>query len=241
MATDKATYWLAVGLLALGVNSTFQNQEVQWAHDLADRTSLAAEVLAQRGLGYLAMAEVMLGSSPAQSPRLQAALARLQAKTAHAEGALASREASRAMVEAQRVNLEFRQRQLAYAAEDLNRCPYKAMVRVPRLHIPRVEFQSPDVEVPNVQVRVPEVHVPIVYPQVPEVRVPDVNANVQQVLDRVHDQLQNLSDLKSAERYRAFESLKNLPDASDIDFSDMSSTPQVRVVIHSSGANNGPI
>ncbi|HKS94963.1 MAG TPA: hypothetical protein VJV74_02395, partial [Terriglobia bacterium] len=173
---------------------------------------------------------------PAESPRLQAALARLQAKTAQAEGALTSREASRAMVEAQRVNLEFRQRQLAYAAEDLNRCPYKAMVRVPRLHIPRVEFQSPDVEVPKVEVRIPEVHV-----QVPEVNAPNIDVNVQQALDHVQNQLQNLSYLKSAERYRAFESLKNLPNASDIDFSDMPNSPQVRVVIHSSGADNGPI
>lgn len=161
MAIEKATYWLAVGVLALGLNSTFQNQEAQWAHNLADQARRSAVDLAQRGMGYLAMAEVMLGSTPAQSSRLQAALARVQVETAQAQAAIASREASRALREAQRVNLEFNRRQLAYMAEDMNACPDQRMLHVPRVHVPRVEVHVPDVHIPNVEVRVPEVRVPL--------------------------------------------------------------------------------
>lgn len=229
MAIDKATYWLAVGVLALGLNSTFQNQEVQWAQNVAGQARLTAEGLAQRGLGYLVMAEVMFGANPAGSPRLQAALARLQVKTAEAQAALASREASRELRDAQRVNREFNRRQLAYVAEDLNACPHRGMVHVPTVHIPKVDVHVPGVRVPNIDVRVPEV------------RVPDVHVDVEPVLHQV----QNLSYLKSMQHYRAFESLKNLPTSSDFDFSEMPSMtiPRagVHLEIHHDSRDTGPI
>jgi len=229
MAIDKATYWLAVGVLALGLNSTFQSQEVQWAQHVACQARLTAEGLAQRGLGYMVMAEVMLGANPAESPRLQAALARLQVKTAEAQAALVSREASRELLEAQRVNLEFNRRHLAYVAEDINACPHQRMVRVPIVHIPKVDVHVPQVHVPNIDVRVREV------------RVPDVNVDVEPVLHQV----QNLSYLKSMQHYRAFESLKNLPAASDFDFSDMPGMAvphgRVHVEVHHDSGDNGPI
>ena len=229
MAIDKATYWLAVGVLALGLNSTFQSQEVQWAQHVVGQARLTAEGLAQRGLGYMVMAEVMFGANPAESPRLQAALARLQVKTAEAQAALASRQASRELLEAQGVNLEFNRPHLAHMAENFHACPNNRMVHVPEVRIPRVGVLVPEIHVPNVDVRVHEV------------RVPDVNVDVEPVLHQV----QNLSYLKSMQRYRTFESLKNLPTASDFDFSDMPSMTvphgRVHVEIHRDSGDSGPI
>ena len=80
MASEKAIYWLALGVVALGLNSTYQKTETGWAQRFAERSVWAAERAAQRGLSLVSMAEVMLGRNPGEVARLQGALARLEAR-----------------------------------------------------------------------------------------------------------------------------------------------------------------
>jgi len=80
VANYKAIYWLAIGAMALGLNSAYQQGEFRWAHRMADRLVLAADHDAQRGLSLLSVAEVMAGRNPTQVIRLQAALAGLEAR-----------------------------------------------------------------------------------------------------------------------------------------------------------------
>ena len=61
MRSDKAWYWLAAGVLALGLNGAYQDGQLGWAHVLADRATAAVERALYAGQHFLAMAEVMLG------------------------------------------------------------------------------------------------------------------------------------------------------------------------------------
>jgi small-conductance mechanosensitive channel len=144
MATEKATYWLAVGVLALGLNSAFYGREDQWAHTFADRATAFAANLAERGLDYAVTAEAMLGRDPSQSPRMQAALARLQARTTCAQAALARQQARNAALEArleaQKVRLELRQRQVMNVGPSADFCLRRIEVQAPDVHV--------DVDVP---------------------------------------------------------------------------------------------
>jgi len=84
MASERAIYWFAVGVVALGLNSRHQQREACWVHKLADRSIQAAECVTARGLSLLSMAEVMLGKNPGEIDRLQAALGRLEARQSQA-------------------------------------------------------------------------------------------------------------------------------------------------------------
>jgi len=145
MATEKGIYWLAVGILAIGLNSTLQPQEVRLAQCVTARASALASNLMQRGLDYAVMAEAMLGRDPADSPRLQAALGRLQAKTGRVQAELARQEAQRDMLQAkldaQRMRIEFHQHSMQNFEPRVELCPERVKVQ-----IPDVGAQIPDVQ-----------------------------------------------------------------------------------------------
>jgi len=145
MATEKGMYWLAVGVLAIGLNSTLQDREAQWAHEFAARATAVAGNVMQRGLDYAIMAEAMLGRDPADSPRLQAALGRLQAKTARVQAEIARQQARQevlqAKLDAQRMRIEFRQHPMPSVEPRVEVCPERV-----RVQIPDVSAQIPDVQ-----------------------------------------------------------------------------------------------
>jgi len=62
MISDKACYWVAIGVLALGLNANYQDGGVLWGRQLARSAQMAAGKLAARSAAYLALAHVMLGS-----------------------------------------------------------------------------------------------------------------------------------------------------------------------------------
>jgi hypothetical protein len=145
MASEKGIYWLAVGVLAIGLNSTLQQQEVRLAQCVTSRASALASNLMQRGLDYAIMAEAMLGRDPADSPRLQAALGRLQAKTARAQAELARQEAQRDMLQArldaQKMRIEFHQHSMQNFEPRVELCPEMVNVQIPDVssEIPEVQ------------------------------------------------------------------------------------------------------
>jgi len=106
MVSDKAIYWLAVGLVALGLNSKYQQGEFRCAHQLADCAVRSAEHAAQRGLAVVSMAEVMLGRNPTDVARLQGALARLEARSENLPSAEIQRDLAQAQRDLEQMNVE---------------------------------------------------------------------------------------------------------------------------------------
>ena len=78
MRTEKAWYWLAAGVLALGLNGAYQDGQLGWAHVLVDRAAASVERIALRGEHFVTMAEVMLGREPHAFARTEAAIQRVQ-------------------------------------------------------------------------------------------------------------------------------------------------------------------
>jgi hypothetical protein len=146
MVSEKGIYWLAVGVLAIGLNLTLQKQEARWAQGFASHASALATGVMQRGLDYAIMVEAMLGRDPADSPRLQAALGRLQAKTARVQAELARQQARRdvlqAKLDARRMRVEFHQGAMRNFGRDVEMCPELVQVQVPD-----VSANLPDVQV----------------------------------------------------------------------------------------------
>src|SRR5262249_33168168 len=80
MRSENAWYWLTAGVLALGLNGAYQDGQLNWMHNLADRTTALVDGVSERGLEVVSMAEVMLGKSPENFGQAQAAIQRMQAK-----------------------------------------------------------------------------------------------------------------------------------------------------------------
>src|SRR5579862_2201205 len=78
MASEKAWYWLAAGVLALGLNGAYQDGEFQWAHRIADRSAVLVQQVRDEECRFVAMAEMMLGHEPSGLERAQDRLARVQ-------------------------------------------------------------------------------------------------------------------------------------------------------------------
>jgi hypothetical protein len=68
MISDKASYWVAIGVLALGLNANYRDGGVQWGHQLARCARAAAEQVAAQGTAYVALARIMLGKGQAGVP-----------------------------------------------------------------------------------------------------------------------------------------------------------------------------
>ena len=75
MASEKTTYWMAVGVLTLGLANAWQNGDLQPVRNLAERGKAVVECAANRGHDLLVMSEVLLGRDPAQVPDVEALLA----------------------------------------------------------------------------------------------------------------------------------------------------------------------
>lgn len=158
----QAWGWLAIAVLAAGLNSSYHNGGLEWAHRVANdvqHNTIAVLALA-RGNADRFLAEAQLVSAQnSHSCPLGAALAvvrrsiapihseqeRFDAMTAREEAALARLEANRARMEAQMARLNM-----------ANFNP--VVVRVPRVVCPRVRVSVP--RMPMVKVPpMPAVHV----------------------------------------------------------------------------------
>jgi hypothetical protein len=56
MASEKATYWMVLGVLALAVTNGFVREHSGWAGRLADRSVAMAEQASDLAAGYITMA-----------------------------------------------------------------------------------------------------------------------------------------------------------------------------------------
>jgi len=169
--------WLTVGVLAAGMNASYHNGGLQWAHEIADHVqhnSAAVLALASgNATRFLSEAQALTAKNEKSSCRLASTLARVQSRisgveqpgyrfemmSAREESQLARLEANRERIEAQvqaqvaSQTAHLRIASVAFAPVALKAIP--APVVCPRVHvnIPRMPLMKMPVA--------PEIHIDI--------------------------------------------------------------------------------
>jgi hypothetical protein len=106
MVSEKTTYWMAVGVLAVVVGSNFAARHVDGVRCLADRSLAAVDRVSGQGNRLMAMAEMMLGRGETRFARTQTTLAHAQTRLASVQTAVACREAGVARIQAEHARIE---------------------------------------------------------------------------------------------------------------------------------------
>jgi hypothetical protein len=179
--------------MALGLNSSYQQGEFRWAHQVADHAVQAAEDAAQEGLNRLSMAELMLGRNPADVARLQGALAWLEAR----QTVRAAQTEELARAQAQLEDLSGELQDLKSSAADM-KCQQTEIAQ-------QVREQLADVRIPHIHVRVPQIDV-----QVPEVPNGMLVMNGSPVDLRGLESLRSLESLNPLQGMQSMQSLAGL-------------------------------
>jgi hypothetical protein len=65
MNSEKACYWLAAGILALGLSANYQAGGAHWACQLVNRSQALVASTSGQATRYLAVAQIMLGRGQA--------------------------------------------------------------------------------------------------------------------------------------------------------------------------------
>ena len=163
----QAWGWLATAVLAAGLNSSYHNGGMDWAHRVADRVQHNANAVLALATGnadrFLAEAQLASAQNSHSCP-FSAALAavrrsiapvhseqeRFEAMSARQEAAMARLEARRARMEANRARVEAQLARLNMA----NFNP--VVVRMPRTVCSRINVRIPRIR----QIEVPVVEIP---------------------------------------------------------------------------------
>ena len=103
MASDKALYWIAVIVMALGLGNSFVNDHPDWTRAAAGRPMVLADAACSRLSSMASVVDLMFGRSQEGVARTQVAMARVQGRLASVQARVASRKAEMARLEAQRV------------------------------------------------------------------------------------------------------------------------------------------
>jgi hypothetical protein len=101
MGSEKALYWMAVGVLALFVSNNFAARHQGEFRCLASRSLAAVEEFSGHTTRFMATAEMMLGRGESRFARTQTTLARAQARLASVQATIICREAAFARFPAQ--------------------------------------------------------------------------------------------------------------------------------------------
>lgn len=105
MGSEKAWYWIAVGVLALLVSNHFAARRTGDVRCLASRSLSAVEQVSGHASRVMAMAEVMLGRGQSRFDHSQMAVDGVQTRLASAQSALARHEAAFARVRAEHARM----------------------------------------------------------------------------------------------------------------------------------------
>jgi hypothetical protein len=100
MGSEKARYWIAVGVLALFVSNNFAARHEDEVRCQASRSVAAVEQVSGHATRLMAMAEMMLGRGEIRFVRTQTAMAGAQARLASVPSVIARHEAALARVQA---------------------------------------------------------------------------------------------------------------------------------------------
>ncbi len=173
MKTNQAWGWLAGAVLAAGLNASYHDGGLEWAHQIADRvgnSSAAVLALASgRADQFLVEAQLLKQRREAGSCRLGTTLALVQSKIARSQarfdGMSAREEAQLARLEANRARIEAQAARIRIPAAAFN----PVLVRVSGASVcPRVRVNVQKLPMINMPVA-PEIHIPQVH--IPEVHI----------------------------------------------------------------------
>jgi hypothetical protein len=175
----QAMGWLIAGVLAAGLNASYHDGGLQWAHELADRVEHGSAAVVALASGnaerFLAEAQLVSAKNETASCRLSTALARVQARLARSEsrffrfdGMTARQDAQLAWLDANsdRIHAQVDAihipavafRPVVVGMSDIPACPrihlntiHVNVPRTPSVHIsvPRIDLESDDVESSN--------------------------------------------------------------------------------------------
>jgi len=182
MTADRAWYWVATGVLALGLTNAYQDGQFDWVHQFSERSAAVAAGYVEKGSRLVEAADVVLGHDSPLLNRTQAYLLRMQARLdcnriehAQKELARAEQRLPAAQLESAQTQLERLQSRIEAGRVIDQFCPRSrhfavvpATPTVPLIPIP----QSLDISQITPGVNIPAMHVPAVV--VPPVVLPRV-------------------------------------------------------------------
>ena len=104
MASEKALYWMAVGVAALFLGNSFVGGR-SFTPSIADRSMATAQRISAQAMRYATFAQVIFGRGDAGVVHAQTATASAQARLADVQAATARREATIARIQAERIRV----------------------------------------------------------------------------------------------------------------------------------------
>jgi hypothetical protein len=107
MASEKAIYWTAVGVLALAVMNGFVSEYRGWASRLADKSIAVVEQASEMAAGYVNLAA---GRENDGFKPTERAVVRAQVRLARVQNSLARHQAEMARVQAQGIRAQVMER-----------------------------------------------------------------------------------------------------------------------------------
>jgi hypothetical protein len=165
----QAWGWLATAVVAAGLNASYHDGGLEWAHQVVDRigyNSAAVLALASvRADQFVTEARLATAGEETASCRWSTALARVQTRVARGENAFAQVQAMSAREEAQLARLE-----ASRARIEAQVAAQTARLRIPAVAFPASDMTMLDMKIPSL---CPRVRVNL--PRLPMVRVPVVH------------------------------------------------------------------
>jgi len=162
----QAWGWLAAAVLAAGLNSSYHEGGMQWAHEIVDRvghnTGAVLALATGRADQFLAEARMLnVGREETQCP-LASAMAQVQSSFDQPNSEIDRFEAMSAREQAQLARLEANRARIeAQVQAKLARVRFAdftpVVVQVPKITCPRVRVNIP--RMPRIKVPAPAVHV----------------------------------------------------------------------------------
>ena len=178
----QAMGWLIAGVLAAGLNASYHDGGLQWAHELANRVEHGSAAVAALASGnaerFLSEAQLVSAKNETSSCRLSAALARAQARLARSESRFSRFNSLTAF------NNMTAQQDAQFAWLDANRDRMEAQIQAQvdaqtaRIRIPAVGFRPVVVRMPEIPA-CPRIHLDPIHVNVP--RTPSVHISVPQI------------------------------------------------------------
>ena len=158
MKMTQAWAWLVAGVLAAGLNASYHDGGLQWAHEVADRVEHSSAAVLALASGnadqFLSEAQLVSARSETTSCRLSTALARVQTRLARTGNGFARFDGMTARQDVQLARLEAnRDRMVAQIEAQTARI----RVRVPAVALTSVVVRVPQVPAcPRIRVNVPQ-------------------------------------------------------------------------------------
>jgi len=175
MKMTQAYAWLVAGVLAAGLNASYHDGGLPWAHEIAGAVEQNSEAVLELAAGHanqlLSEMQLLTARQQTASCPLSTALARVRTRLAESE--LAKTQASFGRLEAMSAR---EQAQLARVEAPRARIEAQvARIRIPAVALNPIVFSAPKVECPRVRVNVPRLP-RIQVPAVPVIHVETASA-----------------------------------------------------------------